>query len=749
MEKILAAEDRMMRPKTKIVCTLGLVSKSIEMIEKLLKAGTNIAHFNFSYGFREYHQETLDNLKTTMANTVILYAVMLDTRSSCRELGDIPKLGSSLRLSCKAPRLIIGVDTPMPKLAIIRATNYEARARPKLEVGFKYLSEVSLMRNLCAYRATVEYEQRGRARIRPSSSLFNQVKVTRLLGIVMTVQVKIVIPKMSPEEMLNVGGEEEVKSLSLSSSSSGGSGSGTSISGSNGGQEDSIVPTNILEVGDGQARCYDEREEVVGEVIGYKSCWRSREELGHLVENYNIPPHVLVRPAESEERAYLTPKDHWMLLYVHYLAVGLRFPTLELLVALLKEFGLGLMQLVLNGVWLVVGFLVYYQLRGGEGGGGEVGEGWGGAGKHNVPYCPEVVESSRIYGRSSLNGEKMNRLRARGKAIQLPEMRLKASASGTIKERVGGGTSRPYPNGGARAEVGPSSEPRRGSTEERVAAQKRQRVEEVKPLQIEAPIEFVSSFYESGRTAAKCFIISHFPEVDLQRAKDEVATNGGSGVVQQAVEIANLVNAMVDEFFDFLQEQLALVRKNEELNHQKKVAEKNFNELTSELEKVKEELASSKRAAELEEQKRKKCEEALAKKDNELAEVKRMAELAIHNSVEQHVLNFIKSPTFSEVVNLYHLPTLVMAFTDCRKKVKIQNLEVDMTNNTFGLEEARIEENGDSKTAKFHPEFITIDEEEAEVPQGIEVADNVRDEEVDQQHQIIDKARPAHSLLSN
>ncbi|GKV05558.1 hypothetical protein SLEP1_g17555 [Rubroshorea leprosula] len=39
------------------------------------------------------------------------------------------------------------------------------------------------MRNLCAYKATVEREQRGRARIRQSSSLFNQVKVENQEGI--------------------------------------------------------------------------------------------------------------------------------------------------------------------------------------------------------------------------------------------------------------------------------------------------------------------------------------------------------------------------------------------------------------------------------------------------------------------------------------------------------------------------------------------------------------------------------------
>ncbi|KAG6535883.1 pyruvate kinase, cytosolic isozyme-like [Zingiber officinale] len=66
--------------KTKIVCTLGPVSRSVEMIEKLLRAGMNVARFNFSHGSHEYHQETLDNLRAAMENTGILCAVMLDTK---------------------------------------------------------------------------------------------------------------------------------------------------------------------------------------------------------------------------------------------------------------------------------------------------------------------------------------------------------------------------------------------------------------------------------------------------------------------------------------------------------------------------------------------------------------------------------------------------------------------------------------------------------------------------------------------
>ena len=68
------------RPKTKIVCTLGPASRSIPVAEKLLRAGMNVARFNFSHGSHEYHQETLDNLRTAMVNTGILCAVMLDTK---------------------------------------------------------------------------------------------------------------------------------------------------------------------------------------------------------------------------------------------------------------------------------------------------------------------------------------------------------------------------------------------------------------------------------------------------------------------------------------------------------------------------------------------------------------------------------------------------------------------------------------------------------------------------------------------
>ena len=43
MEKILDGRTNGALKKTKIVCTLGPVSRSVEMIEKLLKAGMNVS----------------------------------------------------------------------------------------------------------------------------------------------------------------------------------------------------------------------------------------------------------------------------------------------------------------------------------------------------------------------------------------------------------------------------------------------------------------------------------------------------------------------------------------------------------------------------------------------------------------------------------------------------------------------------------------------------------------------------------
>ena len=71
------------------------------MLSELLRAGMNVARFNFSHGTHDYHQEMLDNLNAAMKETRIMAAVLLDTkawRSPPIECGRGEPLGRSTRV---------------------------------------------------------------------------------------------------------------------------------------------------------------------------------------------------------------------------------------------------------------------------------------------------------------------------------------------------------------------------------------------------------------------------------------------------------------------------------------------------------------------------------------------------------------------------------------------------------------------------------------------------------------------------
>lgn len=47
---------RRCRTAAQVVCTLGPASRTVPILEEMLRSGMNVARFNFSHGSHEYHQ---------------------------------------------------------------------------------------------------------------------------------------------------------------------------------------------------------------------------------------------------------------------------------------------------------------------------------------------------------------------------------------------------------------------------------------------------------------------------------------------------------------------------------------------------------------------------------------------------------------------------------------------------------------------------------------------------------------------
>ena len=70
---------RLMR-RTKIVCTIGPASESEEMLGELMKAGMNVARFNFSHGTHEEHKAKFGRVLKVSGELGMSIATMLDTK---------------------------------------------------------------------------------------------------------------------------------------------------------------------------------------------------------------------------------------------------------------------------------------------------------------------------------------------------------------------------------------------------------------------------------------------------------------------------------------------------------------------------------------------------------------------------------------------------------------------------------------------------------------------------------------------
>lgn len=79
--------------KTKIVCSMGPTTANDEIVEKLIKAGMNVARFNFSHGTHETHKIAMERVRRVSEKLQTPVALLLDTKGPEIRTGNVENDG--------------------------------------------------------------------------------------------------------------------------------------------------------------------------------------------------------------------------------------------------------------------------------------------------------------------------------------------------------------------------------------------------------------------------------------------------------------------------------------------------------------------------------------------------------------------------------------------------------------------------------------------------------------------------------
>ncbi|GKV12462.1 hypothetical protein SLEP1_g23602 [Rubroshorea leprosula] len=540
-------------------------------------------------------------------------------------------------------------------------------------------------------------------------------------------------------------------------------------------EEEDEIPSNILEAGGGSS-------------------------LRGLVENCNLPHHVLIRPTEVNERASSAPQDHWMPLGGGRGEKGWYYfgprPSSKENKSLFSagpssikgwkekfffvddtEWSRGDAEVEQLSAWKAkktkqnnyklneneveeVEKLVREE--------GDVVD---------ILYLtsPQAIEAAELYGPSSLSEAEMDEFINAAGGLHIPKKPRKKSKTSTGADK-GAAEKERLPSTSARVlKIQQRPKPARGGSEEVsekvVPLQRKKRkvaepevrgdevtefvprpfapeinpeVRERKRVKVRGPsrgkelipphLHEKSLFEAANTTGAKHFLNCTLLEVDRRQARDEAVSRLGATVVRHALE----------EYAESVRDRANLQRQCEQLQKEKEELQKEKEEWEKEKEEWEKEKREMQRRLDevlplvtelqnendvlstklvLEERKRKICEEKLEAQDKYIdkmrkgaAELKKNVNLLVHNGMEEHIDNFLNSSTFEGILKLYRLPTAILAFTDCRKKVNAQYPEVDVTMVTFGEREEGVEED-EGRTVfppTFNAELVAVEGEEEE-----------------------------------
>ena len=84
--------------KTKIICTIGPASDSVEVLDKMIRAGMNVARLNFSHGEFSGHGETIQKIRQASGAAQKRVAIMADLPGPKIRIGEFEKEPVKLNL---------------------------------------------------------------------------------------------------------------------------------------------------------------------------------------------------------------------------------------------------------------------------------------------------------------------------------------------------------------------------------------------------------------------------------------------------------------------------------------------------------------------------------------------------------------------------------------------------------------------------------------------------------------------------
>lgn len=85
-----------MSNKTKIICTIGPASSSIETLRELVRAGMDVARLNFSHGNYEVHRNTIEKIRKIREETGKNIGILQDLSGPKIRTGNLPESGIEL-----------------------------------------------------------------------------------------------------------------------------------------------------------------------------------------------------------------------------------------------------------------------------------------------------------------------------------------------------------------------------------------------------------------------------------------------------------------------------------------------------------------------------------------------------------------------------------------------------------------------------------------------------------------------------